>query len=123
MMYIVSGREREIKPLMFSFLKLKENLRESDRTLYQEFENIRSMIQEIQEAQLQEQKKHLNGTFHDRSPSPTELNSEENVSEMLFEEYFGTFLRRKKQGLSTDRPQSLHLPKINGERNYSQTLV
>ena len=62
----------------------------------------------------------MNGSFDDRSPSPTEL-----AAEKLFDEYFGTFLRRKKDKVipATERPSSLHVPKLNTGRNYSQTLV
>ena len=84
---------------------IQQNLRESDRTIYQEFERIRSTIDEIQILRLQEEKKCM--------------------EERLFDEYFGSLFTKEKEmnHKIAERHPSLHVPEFDAEGSYSQTLV
>ena len=84
---------------------IQQNLRENDRTIYQEFERIRSTIDKIQILRLQEEKKCK--------------------EERLFDEYFGSLFTKEKEmnHKIAERHPSLHVPEFDTERSYSQTLV
>ena len=106
---------------------IQKNLTEnySLTPISQELERIRSIIQEIQYANLTEEKKRTDYSFYGSSPSPSVATEEESIKDkQLFEEWFGCLTEEKeKKHTITEHHPSLHVPIYDTGRSYSQTLV
>ena len=68
---------------------LQQSLRDSDRIICEELERIRAAVDDIQDVQLQEEKKRLDYSFYDNSPFSLQATDDNDMNQKLFEEYFG----------------------------------